>query len=445
MSSPPAPPPLIGRARELAALEQAVGLGPPPRSGLVLLSGDAGIGKSRLVTALGDRAVATGWRLAVGHCLDLGGSPLPYLPFTEVAARLAGTRPELMRELVRRWPAVRRLLPAQADPGALDEPRAPEGEPVDRASFFASLHALLAELGRAAPLLLVVEDLHWADRSTYDLLSYLFTRGFAEPVSVVATYRSDDLHRRHPLRTVAAQWSRLPGTTRIELGPLPEEDVERLVHALHPAPLPARDLATVVERAEGNAFFTEELVAAVGSRTMPRDLAGLLLLRLDALEPEARLVVRAAAVGGRQVQDTLLAAVTGLDAVRFEAAVRAAVDLNVLVPDEDGYRFRHSLLAEAVYEDLLPGERRRLHAAFVATLLASGAPPGAADLARHAVAADDHAVAAAASEQAGDEALAAGGPDEAARHYALALDLQHALRRSGLPGASAGDVVGLTE
>ena len=435
------PAPLIGRALELAALTRAAGLDAPPSSGRVLLSGDAGIGKSRLLTALTERAVESGWRVAVGHCLDLGGSPLPYLPFTEIAGRLAATRPELMHHLVERWPAVRRLVPGQA----LGEPTGAGdtgGEPVDRAAFFESLHAVLAELGRTAPLLVVLEDLHWADRSTCDLLSFLFSRGFAEPVSVVASYRSDDLHRRHPLRTIAAQWARLPGMTRLELAPLPDEAIRDLVQALHPDPLDVRDLETVVERAEGNAFFTEELVAAVGATTVPRDLAGLLLLRLDSLDPDARLVVRAAAAGGRQVRDDVLAAVTQLDPARFEAAVRAAVEFHVLVADEEGYRFRHSMLSEAVYDDLLPGERRRLHAAFTAALDRPGPGRTAADLARHAIAAEDHPVAYRASVQAGDEALAAGGPDEAARHYALALDLHAA---AGPAGQGISELVGLTE
>ena len=428
-----APAPLVGRADELAVLTAAAGLGADARSGLVLLSGDAGIGKSRLLAALGEQASARGWRVAVGHCLDLGGSPLPYLPFTEIAGRLQATRPEVMQHLVQRWPAAARLLPGSpgADTGST--------EPVDRGAFFAALHAVLAELGRAGQLLVVLEDLHWADRSTCDLLSYLFSRGFTEPVSVVASYRSDDLHRRHPLRTVAAQWARLPGVRRVELGPLSDAAVRALVQRLHPDPLDAAAVRAVVERAEGNAFFTEELVAAVGSTVVPRDLAGLLLLRLDSLDTDARLVVRAAAAGGRQVRDDVLAAVTGLGPPEFEAAVRSAVELNVLVADVDGYRFRHSLLAEAVYEDLLPGERRRLHAAFVTAFAVVGSG-GAADLARHAVAAGDHATAVRAGDQAGDEALAAGGPDEAARHFAQALDVHPGWGAPAVP-----DLVRLTE
>ena len=443
MSTTPTRVPLVGRDQELVTLTRLAGVLVPPASGMVLVSGDAGIGKSRLLAALTERAVAAGWRVALGHCVDLGGSPMPYLPFTEVTARLQATRPEVMDRLSTRWPAVRRLLPGQAS-GSESAAR-PTSEPLDRSAFFDSLHAVLEELGRANPLLLVLEDLHWADQSTCDLLSYLFTRRFAGPVSIVASYRSDDLHRRHPLRAIAAGWVRLPGMHRLQLDPLPDAEIRRLAQALHPAPLTASALEAVVDRAEGNAFFTEELVAAVGSASMPRDLAGLLLLRLDSLPPDAQLVVRAAAAGGRQVRDAELAAVSGLSPDRFEAAVRAAVEYLVLVPDADGFRFRHSLLAEAVYADLLPGERRRLHGAFVVALSRPGARSTAADLARHALAAEEHTIAYAASAQAGDDAMAAGGPDEAARHYALALDLVDAGLVQPATGGPPVDRVTVTE
>ena len=437
VSTLPLSTPLIGRGAELAAVTQLAGILGGPRSGVVLLSGDAGIGKSRLVASVGRRAEDEGWAVVVGHCLDLGDSPLPYLPFTEVAGRLAALYPETMRELVDQWPTLRRLVAA--------EPAASSAEAPDRGVFFESVHAALTRVASTAPLLMVMEDLHWADRSTCDLLSFMFTRGFPLPLSILATYRSDDLHRRHPLRTIAAGWSRLPEVSRIELAPLTDVDVRRLVTALHPQPLAAGAVETVVERAEGNAFFTEELVAAVGSRAVPRDLAGLLLLRLDELDSDARLVVRAAAAGGRLVRDAVLAEVAGFADGRFDAAVRAAVDHNVLVPEDDGYRFRHSMLAEAVYDDLLPGERVRLHAAYAAVLSASARGGTPADLARHALGAQDYVLAFAAAVRAGDDATAVGGPDEAARDYALALDLVTGGQVD--PGRldPPPDVVGLTE
>ena len=221
----------MGRDRELVALTTLSGVVRPPESGLVLLAGDAGIGKSRLLEVLITRAAEAGWRVAVGHCVDLGGSPLPYLPFSEVASRLESNRPDVMSRLGARWPAVRRLLPPGVGRAGQQVPGPELG---DRGVFFESLHAMLVELGREAPLLLVIEDLHWADQSTLDLLSYLFTRRFSVPVSIVASYRSDDLHRRHPLRTVVTGWSRLPGVSRLELGPLPDAEIGQLVQALHP-------------------------------------------------------------------------------------------------------------------------------------------------------------------------------------------------------------------
>ena len=411
---PTAAAPLFGRTQELADLVDLVGVADPPGSGAVLLGGDAGIGKSRLLAALAERAVAAGWELAVGHCLDLGGSPVPYLPFTELAGRLAAVRPEPVAELASQYPSLRRLV-ASGTVAA--------GEPADRGLFFEAVHATLTALATEQPLLVVVEDLHWADQSTYDLLTFLLTRRFTAPVGLVGSYRSDDLHRRHPLRPLLAAWSRLAGVRRLELGPLPDDDVRALVGSLRSTPTSANELQDVIERAEGNAFFAEELVAAIGTSDTPRDLADLLLLRLDQLEPDARLVARALAVGGHRLPDALLAEVAGLEPDRFEVAVRAALDRNVLLADRDGYGFRHSMLGEAIEADLLPGERSRLHDAFVRALDGRTERGVSADLARHALAAGRLVEAFAASVRAGDEAAAVGGPDEAARHYARALDL----------------------
>ena len=220
---------------------------------------------------------------------------------------------------------------------------------------------------------MILEDIHWADQSTRDLLTGLFTRPPAGPIAIVASYRSDDLHRRHPLRAAAAEWARLPRVSRISLQPLPDSEIRHLVHQLHPDPISDMEVRRIVGRAEGNAFFTEELVAAVGEggRMLPTDLADLLLVRLDRLDESTREIVRAAAVAGRRVSHTLLAAVVGDDA-GFDAGLRAAVDANILLPIRDRYAFRHALLAEAVYDDLLPGERVRWHTAYVAALSARG-------------------------------------------------------------------------
>ena len=420
------PQALVGRADELARLETVLGLGGGPRTADgVLLSGDAGVGKTRLLTELHAHARAEGWRVLVGHCVDLGDSALPYLPFTEILGQQdTGLEPRL--DAVRDSPSrasLTRLLPARRLLTHL--PRG-ETENTDRVALFDAVHGALDELASDAPVLLTVEDLHWADRSTCELLGYLFTRAFAHQVSIVVSYRGEDLHRKHPLRPTVAEWSRLPRLVRCTLDPLPDAAVRALVRAIAPGPLPEHEMRAIVTRAEGNAFFAEELVAAgrTGADRLPDDLASLLLVHLDQLEGPARDVTRIVACGGGRVSHALLGEVAGIDASSLEEALRAAVDAHVLVPvGSEGYGFRHALLAEAIYDDLLPGERARLHGAYAAALTKHGANGTAADLARHARAAHDVETALVASIVAGDDAMRVGGPDEAAQHYQTALDL----------------------
>ncbi|MDQ3628748.1 MAG: AAA family ATPase [Actinomycetota bacterium] len=431
--------PLIGRGDELASLiADAID---PPAPGAVLLSGEAGVGKTRLLHELREHAKESGWRVLVGHCLDFGDTPLPFLPFGEVFARLDAESPELAEELARAHIPVTRLMPGRR----LPDVHSADGRRVDRTELFEAVHAALDHVGRDAPLLLVVEDVHWADQSTRELLSFLFARRFGARVSLVVSYRSDDLHRRHPLRATAAEWTRASGVRRIVLAPLPDSDVRHLVRSLHPGSLRESDLHLLVERAEGNAFFAEELVAAagLGCGAVPDDLADLLLLRLDQLEESARLVVRVASVAGRRVAHELLARVVGLDAAMLEQALRAAVERNVLVPvGADDYAFRHALLAEAVYDDLLPGERVRLHSAYVDALRDGELAGSAGVVARHARAAHDTPTAIRMSIRAGDEAMAVAGPVEAARHYEVALELLANLDSAS--GPQPVDVVDLT-
>ena len=425
--------PLVGRDDELDELAQLLGVVPGRSAGVVLLSGDAGVGKTRLLTELRTRAEDAGWRTVAGHCLDFGDSALPYLPFTEILGRLAQEDPAFVAAAAEAHPAVRHLLPGQR---LLVGEGGGDADDVERSELFETVHAVFERLAPRAPLLVILEDLHWADQSTRDLLGFLFQRRFAGAVAIVASYRSDDLHRRHPLRASVAQWSRIPGVQRFQLGPLSDTAVRALARSIHAGQLSETDLQAIVTRAEGNAFFAEELVVAqeLGGSALPDDLASLLLVRLDQLDEGARQVVRAASCAGRQVSHELLSAVVDLDSDRLDRALREAVDTNVLVPSGTRYEFRHALLGEAVYDDLLPGERVRLHARYTEALSSRVAPGTAAELARHARASHDVVTAVRASIEAGDDAMAVGGPDDAARHYEVALELfgNPATRRDGL-------------
>ena len=435
--------PLVGRDAQLAELSALSAVTDPEGSGTVLLGGDAGVGKTRLLLALRDDAVTAGRRVVVGHCVDFGESTLPYLPFTEILGRLQADLPADIERLAAAYPAIGRLLPRQrvrpAHPEASAErvPGSSTPSPVvddrsSRADLFAAVHAVLEELATSQPLLVVVEDAHWADQSSRELISYLFTRRFIAPVSLVVSYRSDDVHRRHPLRPVLAEWSRLPGQHRLQVGPLSEAAVRDLLHALHPDPLTDEQVRAVVARAEGNAFFVEELAEMTGGSgaALPWNLADLLLVRLDRLDASARRVVGAASVAGRSVShDLLLRVLDAYDgAGALDVGLRQAVDALILEPGrsggQPGYAFRHALLSEAVYDDLLPGERTSLHTAYVNALQDGTVVGTAAELAYHARAANDRETALRASIEAGDEAVRVGAPDEAAQYYQAALELQ---------------------
>ena len=410
----------------------------------VLLAGDAGVGKTRLLAEARSRLAADDRRVVVGHCLDLGDTAPPYLPFSELLGQLATELPETVATVAGHHPALSRLQPGRRVLGA----EGAETAGVDRSDLFAAVHALLEEAAVAAPLVVVVEDTHWADRSTRDLLTFLLTRRFAGSVVLVASYRADDLHRRHPLRSQVAEWSRLPGTHRLTLGPLGEPAVRRLIAELAPGGLATSETVDIIDRAEGNAFFVEELTSAASGpgRFVPADLADVLLVRLDRLDDDARGVVRAASVAGRRVSHELLAAASGLGDAALDEGLRQAVEMNVLVPDRDHYAFRHALLGEAVYDDLLPGERVRLHDRYAVALRGPDVAGTAAELARHARLAHDLDTALVASIRAGHDALAVGGPDEAAHHYEQALELVADPRRSGIAEVDrAALVVGLAD
>jgi DNA-binding CsgD family transcriptional regulator/tetratricopeptide (TPR) repeat protein len=414
----------VGRDDDAARLGELLGLGTDSESGMVLLSGDAGIGKTRLLAEVGHRARAEGWTVLVGHCLGEAGQSMPYLPFSEMLTRLEADDPSSVERTMSAHSALAALFPSRRRSSSGPQREAPDT--LDPRDLVEAAHAAFEGISWSAPVLLVVEDVHWADQSSRDLLTLFFTRGFGGRVSIVASYRSDDLHRRHPLRSTLAHWSRLADVRRLDLEPLSDSAVRDLVRGVQPRPLTEHEVRTVVDRAEGNAFFAEELVAAsvLGQNAIAEDLSRLLLVRFDQLEPAGQHVVRMAAAAGRHVSHALLAAVAGLGDAELDQGLREAVEHHILVPtDRGGYAFRHALLAETVYDDLLPGERVRAHERYAAALSSDPSLGTWADVARHADAAGDREAALDASIHAGDSAMSVGGPEEAWRHYRRALAL----------------------
>jgi DNA-binding CsgD family transcriptional regulator/tetratricopeptide (TPR) repeat protein len=417
---------LVGRELELGRLLTLLGEAAAGRPVVALVSGDAGVGKTRLVTELSVEARERGYAVLTGRCAELADT-VPYLPLADAlrdaaAGPLAGG--PLLDALAAR-PVLGRLLP-DTDGG-----RPPGGDMPGLAQqqLFGAVLGMLTELAAASPVLLVLEDLHWADRSTRDLVTFLSRALHRERLAIVVTYRTDDMYRRHPLRPVVAELARLPSVTTVALGPLDDSAMAEHLSALSGRPLDAAMLQSLITRAEGNAYYAEELLAASAAGSeLPAGLADLLLARTEKLSAEAQQVLRTAAVTGRRVDDELARQASGLAGPEYDDAVREAVAHQLLVPDgERGYAFRHALLREAIYGDLLPGERTRLHGR-LAELLAderrlAEIPGTAAELAHHSLASHDIPGAFAASVTAGREAEKLAAPAEAHRHYDLALSL----------------------
>jgi DNA-binding CsgD family transcriptional regulator len=376
------------------------------------------VGKTTVVAALTRAARERGCTVLVGQCAELGES-MPYLPLADALWTGSG-EPELRTALESR-PVLRRLLP-DGDGGGI-----PAGD-LGQQQLFGAVLGLLGELGRERPVVLVLEDLHWADRSTRHLLIFLSRVLQRERVCLVGTYRSDDLHRRHPLRSVVAELLRLPDVRAVDVAPFGVNETAEYLTTLagDGAPPTADEIGRVHRRSEGNPFYAGELyTAARTGEGLPAGLAELLLARVERLSENASRVVRAAAVAGRRVDDELVRQVSGLDEATVGEALREIVSHQLLVPDRaQGYTFRHALLREVVYADLLPGERTRLHAAFAALLAGTGA---AAELAHHSLAAHDLPSAFAASVRAGYDAERMGAPDEAHEHFDRALSLWDAV------------------
>jgi DNA-binding CsgD family transcriptional regulator len=428
---------LVGRDGEFARMRTLLDDATSRQAVVALISGDAGVGKTRLVTEVVRQATAEGFIVLSGHCAELGES-VPYLPLADAlrnATQAPGTASRLLDALASR-PVLNRLLPE----GETQATAEAESRGMARQQMFGAVLGLIGELAAATPVLLVFEDLHWADASTRDLLTFLCRVLRTERVALVGTYRTDDLHRRHPLRPVTAELQRLPSVTPIRLGPLtPGALAEHLtaLAALHHDDLDAVELNNIISRAEGNAYYAEELLAALGSGggrssgasgALPEDLAALLLSRVERLSDAAQRVLRATAVAGRRADDDLVRAASGLPLPEYEDAIREAVTQQLLVPDgADGYSFRHALLREAVEADLLPGERTRLHGVLAGLLAGqeqrTSRPGIAAELAHHYLASHDIPGAFAASVRAGAEAERLGAPAEAHRHYDQALGL----------------------
>jgi DNA-binding CsgD family transcriptional regulator/tetratricopeptide (TPR) repeat protein len=414
----------VGRTSELAALVAAFEAAVHGCGGTVLVGGEAGMGKSRLVAELADRVEASEAIVLRGRCVDLVGQVVPYLALTE-AFRPGGDDP----------------------PGS--------NHPTGQITVHEALRVRLEKLAAAAPVLLLIEDLHWADASTLDVVALLTGAVRRLRVLMVATYRSDEVPTGTPFHRALGELWRAPSVQVVRVPPLAPSDLDALLRA-HGSGLPDEVIDAIIDRSGGNPFFAEELLAAAGNgqSDLPDLLRDALLRRYSGLDTAARSAVVVAAAVGRDAAYRLLAAALPLPVPALHEALRQAVDHGILVADQASatYRFRHALLAEAVYGTLIPGEREELHARLATALAADVDVGGAGEQAQHWALAGRPAEALAASVRAAREAEAAYGLSEALGDLERAVELwprvpaADELTGADLPGllAQAAELADLT-
>ena len=434
-------PDFVGRAEVLDLLESAFDEVAAGATATVLVGGDAGIGKTRLVSEFCRRVRDRGGLVATGVCVPADGGGLPFGP-------VVGLRRDVLRALGESA-TPDALGPVDAALG-LDLPRPAEAGDVGssgsrlvdelaKTRLFESILAGFLRLAERSAVVLVFEDLQWADSASAEFLGFLVRNLSDVKVLLIGTYRSEELGRGHPLRPWLSELGRHPLVTTLRLDGLDRDETASLIGGIlgHQADWALVD--AVSARAQGNPFFVEELTAARHSPTLSAELQGVIMARVERLTDEAQQLLRLAATAGPTVRHHLLEAVGLLDAVSLDSVLAETVDRQVLVvdPAEDGYRFRHALLREAVYAALLPGERSRWHRQ-VATALTTdpslGRPePGhrAAELAGHWFAAAEWAEAFTSSISAADAAIAVWAFPEALAHLERALSAVDRLPDAG--------------
>lgn len=379
------PAPLIVRDEAAATLRRAFDAGREGNLEVVVVRGEAGIGKTRLlqefrreVTAAEPTAV-----IAVGQCVDMGEIGSPFTPIRRMLRDLHAQLGDALTAAAS--PAVGGAL-AGILPEIATETGPASVTTTGNDAISDALGALLEALSDDHHLVLIIEDLHWADTATLALLKTLTFTLRGGHLTIVMTYRTDDVGRGHPLRGVLADLERNRSVTFIEIERLSPADAARLTRMLDPH-LDQRAVDSIVERSDGLPFFIEELIALTDSR-LPTTLRDLLLARVETLSSDARAAVDLLAAGGVHVDSDLLeeTAEGHVDRGRLHEGLREGLVENILVSDDDGYAFRHALLQEAVHDDLLPSIRADLHRRYAAALdrrVAEGRHERAAEAAEH--------------------------------------------------------------
>jgi DNA-binding CsgD family transcriptional regulator len=438
--------PFVARGLELTALRERLALARRAAGGLVLIAGEPGIGKTRLIAEVAEQARTEGWLVLVGRSYDADGMP-PYLPIGEALRAYVRTCPlaQLRAEIAEAGPDVALIVPEIR--GRLAD--LPASQPVSpkhgRYRLFESVAEFLRGSARSradsAGLLLVLDDLHWADTPTLLLLQHLARRLVDAPMLVLGSYRTVDPRPAHGLQDVLADLGREHLYESVLLAPFSREEAGDLIRELNGAPAAPAVVDAIQQDTQGNPFLIEEVArqlrTEVGNladprtiglhRTVPDSVRQVVGRRLARLGAAANWLLRVAAVLGDGFRFDVLAAASGIEVASLVDALEEALAAGVLREDGGRYHFAHALLREALHEELSAPRCARLHHQIgeaMERLHAGNPEPHLGELAHHFCEAggiEDLAKAVAYARLAGDRALGLFALEEAARLYELGL------------------------
>ena len=442
MTRSAARPGIVGRENELETLDRALAEARAGAFRIVVLSGEAGIGKTRLVDEFSENAA--GDPLVVrGQCVDLDRDAPPYGPIVAVLRGLvAAFGPETIRDAA--GPGISSV--SVLVPELVSSPDMANGERGGAGRMFDSVAGLLTTLSQSRPLVIIVEDVHWTDPATLELLRYLASLERGSRVLLILTIRTEDASARSALRSWLPELDRSRAVERVELTRLTRRQARALARQLSSDTRSSIDFSLLYERSDGIPFFIEELLSWQQSHDadrLPDTLRDILLARYDSVSDETQQMLRLLASGGAEVDHDVLLAVSSIDEQSIENAAREAVRAHILVVDDTAYRFRHALVRDAVHEQLLPGERMRFHTRYAEALSARAhSHTGASQIAYHWMAAHDLPRAFASALDAMDAARSSYAFSVAARMGERAIDLwQHVPEADRVAGRSLEELM----
>ncbi len=457
-------PSLVGRKREFAALWEQFAAAAAGRVRAAFVAGEPGSGKTRLLDAIAARAHGAGATVLRGGASDAEGMP-PYLPFLEALGRhIRTTTPEKLREQAGdAAPVLATILPELAARLGALPPRYPLPPEQARLRLYEAVADFLGAVAVAQPLVLILDDLHWADPATLDLLCFAARHLRPEEAGtrllILGAYREGEVAHRPAFERARIELTRLRLLTTVIAGPLAASEVAALAGAHLGTPPSAALAALLAKQSEGNPFFAEELLrgwlelgalserdghwhlAGTAPATLPPGIAAAIGQRIARLTPETAALLDTAAIIGRTFDTALLAAVAERDPEAVEADLREAVAAHLLRPaDTASFAFVHDTIRECLYADVTALRRRRLHGAIGLALEATATPHGPqrlAELAFQFGRSGDRARGADYAERAAEAALRASAPLEALAHYRAAVALHDAddARRGALLAA----------